>query len=77
MMSKAASLSALFLYALASFGTVSGMPALSSSADFPEVIPGPGMPSLKSLGLTSADLYLGNSMTSMFNILLVAGFGKC
>ncbi|KAH8106140.1 hypothetical protein BXZ70DRAFT_1004419 [Cristinia sonorae] len=32
---------------------------------FPEVIPGPGLPSLESLGLTSADLYSGTSVASL------------
>ena len=37
-------------------GTLSSAMAVRSS-DFPEVIPGPGMPSLASLGVTSEELY--------------------
>ena len=44
------------LAALNMFATaVVAVPAATSSV--PEVIPGPGLPSLESLGLTSADLY--------------------
>jgi hypothetical protein len=43
------------ILALASFNVVTG--AAIDSIKTPEVIPGPGLPSLKELGLTSADLY--------------------
>ena len=38
---------------------VAALPAADVEArtDYPTVIPGPGLPSLESLGLTSADLY--------------------
>jgi hypothetical protein len=40
--------------ALAALALVGAMP---TEEDCPEVVPGPGLPSLESLGLTSADLY--------------------
>ncbi|OBT80469.1 hypothetical protein VF21_00877 [Pseudogymnoascus sp. 05NY08] len=43
------------ILALASFNVVAG--AAIDAIKTPEVIPGPGLPSLKELGLTSADLY--------------------
>jgi hypothetical protein len=67
-MAKGASLSTVFLCVLASLCSVSGLPAPNAFPDVPEVIPGPGLPSLESLGLTSRDLYLGNAMMSMSNL---------
>lgn len=43
------------ILALASFNVVAG--AAINSVKNPEVIPGPGLPSLKELGITSDDLY--------------------
>lgn len=43
------------ILALASFNAVTG--AAIEALKTPQVIPGPGLPSLKELGLTSADLY--------------------
>ena len=36
---------------------VAAMPSGDVKRDYPDVIPGPGLPSLASLGLTSAQLY--------------------
>jgi hypothetical protein len=44
------------LFVVASLHAVAATP-LAIRDDVPEVIPGPGLPSLESLGLTSADLY--------------------
>jgi hypothetical protein len=48
--------SALFL-AVAALQAVSAGPLNARVAEVQEVIPGPGLPSLESLGLTSAELY--------------------
>lgn len=48
------SFSAVVLCAIILLAGVSAVPAPD---EYPEVIPGPGMPSLESLGLTSKDLY--------------------
>lgn len=45
------------LAAIAALQTASAMAIDDRAAKVPEVIPGPGLPSLKSLGLTSAELY--------------------
>lgn len=45
------------LILVASLQAVSAMAIDDRAAKVPEVIPGPGLPSLKSLGLTSAELY--------------------
>lgn len=45
------------LVVIASLQTTSALAIDDRAAKVPEVIPGPGLPSLKSLGLTSADLY--------------------
>ncbi|KAJ7320957.1 hypothetical protein DFH08DRAFT_970263 [Mycena albidolilacea] len=54
-------LTSLFKYILVAISVsvvsiVSAIPTVTDS-DFPEVIPGPGLPSLASLGLTSEELY--------------------
>uniref|UniRef100_A0A8H7XK45 Uncharacterized protein n=1 Tax=Psilocybe cubensis TaxID=181762 RepID=A0A8H7XK45_PSICU len=36
-----------------------------TDSEYPEVIPGPGLPSLESLGLTSADLYRNRTMNAL------------
>ena len=46
----------LFLATMASLVQSAALPAEATTV-YPEVIPGPGLPSLASLGLTSADLY--------------------
>ncbi|KAH7130578.1 hypothetical protein B0J11DRAFT_429139 [Dendryphion nanum] len=46
-----------FLLALASFQIGSALPLNDHEVEFPEVIPGEGLPSLESLNLTSAQLY--------------------
>lgn len=51
-----ASLSA---FVLCIFVSLNGVSALPSPFDYPDVVPGPGLPSLVSLGLTSKDLYEG------------------
>ncbi|CAA7266216.1 unnamed protein product [Cyclocybe aegerita] len=53
-MIKLGSLSAALLCALASLSNVAALPTADNAV---EVIPGPGLPSLASLGLTSADLF--------------------
>ncbi|CAA7266214.1 unnamed protein product [Cyclocybe aegerita] len=53
-MAKLGSLTAAFLCVLASLGNVAALPTADNAV---EVIPGPGLPSLVSLGLTSADLF--------------------
>jgi hypothetical protein len=53
-MPRSLSLSTLLLVALAFASNVAAVPTAET---YPEVIPGPGIPSLASLGLTSADLY--------------------
>ncbi|KAH9476730.1 hypothetical protein JR316_0010645 [Psilocybe cubensis] len=40
-------------------------PSSSTDSEFPEVIPGPGMPSLESLGLTTADLYRNSTLKAL------------
>jgi hypothetical protein len=65
MVFNSASLSAVVLLALASVGSVAAVP---SPPDYPEVIPGPGLPSLASLGLTSKDLYEGTGPLSNYNL---------
>ncbi|CAO2654827.1 Nn.00g115600.m01.CDS01 [Neocucurbitaria sp. VM-36] len=45
------------LLSLASLQAVSASPILEVREDYPEVIPGEGLPSLESLGLTTAQLY--------------------
>ena len=50
---------------LAIFNGINALPAETAKV-YPEVIPGPGLPSLASLGLTSADLY---TMTPEFGDL--------
>ncbi|KAH9478526.1 hypothetical protein JR316_0008981 [Psilocybe cubensis] len=42
-------------------------PSPSNEPDYPEVIPGPGLPSLESLGLTSADLHRNRTMSKAFS----------
>lgn len=39
------------------FGAATALPAVETVKTYPEVIPGPGLPSLASLNLTSVDLY--------------------
>ncbi|KAJ3507215.1 hypothetical protein NLJ89_g6434 [Agrocybe chaxingu] len=53
-MIKLGSLSAVLLCVLASLSNVAALPTAENAV---EVIPGPGLPSLASLGLTSADLF--------------------
>lgn len=60
------SLCAVVLLALASISRVAAVP---SPSEYPEVIPGPGLPSLASLGLTSKDLYEGTRLPSNPNLL--------
>lgn len=50
---------ALSAIALIALTTAGGVAAVPSPFDYPEVIPGPGLPSLASLGLTSKQLYEG------------------
>ena len=46
------------LLSLASLQTISALPTTQNAVQsYPEVIPGPGLPSLESLNLTSAQLY--------------------
>ncbi|EAU81549.2 hypothetical protein CC1G_02565 [Coprinopsis cinerea okayama7 len=61
-----AKFTSLVLLSLAAFNHLSGVAALPqgspaavelTDADVPEVVPGPGLPSLESLGLTSAGLW--------------------
>lgn len=56
----------LYAVALIALITAGGVAAVPSPFDYPEVIPGAGLPSLASLGLTSKQLYedtgaIGNS----------------
>ncbi|KIM21872.1 hypothetical protein M408DRAFT_333198 [Serendipita vermifera MAFF 305830] len=62
-----ASISAIVLCALATLSSVSAVP--TPDDDYPEVVPGPGMPSLASLGLTSKDLYEGAGVTGKRDLL--------
>ncbi|KIM21876.1 hypothetical protein M408DRAFT_79877 [Serendipita vermifera MAFF 305830] len=62
------SLSAVFLCAVTLLGGVSAFP---SPEEYPEVIPGPGMPSLESLGLTSKDLYNAIEPENILTIFIV------
>ncbi|KAF8557143.1 hypothetical protein OG21DRAFT_1407725 [Imleria badia] len=60
------------LAALSVFATaVVAVPAATSSV--PEVIPGPGLPSLESLNLTSADLYAMGPPPAASEYLLLVG----
>lgn len=52
-----------FIYLLASF-TADALEYTSSASTVSEVVPGPGLPSLESLGLTSADLHMANDDTN-------------
>ncbi|KAF1846668.1 uncharacterized protein K460DRAFT_417705 [Cucurbitaria berberidis CBS 394.84] len=45
------------LFSLASLQAVSATPIVEAREKYPDVIPGPGLPSLESLGLTTAKLY--------------------
>ncbi|KAF2132495.1 hypothetical protein P153DRAFT_308806 [Dothidotthia symphoricarpi CBS 119687] len=45
-----------FIVALASLQTATAGP-IEAREEYPEVVPGPGLPSLESLGLTTAQLY--------------------
>ena len=45
------------LLSLVSLQAVSASPIIEAREDYPEVIPGEGLPSLESLGLTTAQLY--------------------
>ena len=56
-MSKLFSLTALLLYISAPSTNAAAIPVPAAEKVSPEVIPGPGLPSLASLGLTSAELY--------------------
>jgi hypothetical protein len=51
-----AKLVSILLFAITSLQAASATP-VDTRADVPEVVPGTGMPSLESLGLTSKDLY--------------------
>ena len=62
-MAKSMFLSTAILLAI--FNGINALPAETAKV-YPEVIPGPGLPSLASLGLTSADLY---TMTPEFGDL--------
>lgn len=55
-MSSTATYFTAILAALAILNPIAAMPQAKRTT-FPELIPGPGLPSLASLGLTSADLY--------------------
>ncbi|TFK68300.1 hypothetical protein BDN72DRAFT_960370 [Pluteus cervinus] len=48
---------ALLVLAFAGLNSVVATPATESGNVYPEVVPGPGLPSLKELGLTSEQLY--------------------
>lgn len=48
---------ATVVFSLASLNYVSANPISGRDAQYPEVVPGEGLPSLESLGLTTAMLY--------------------
>ena len=56
-MSKMFSLATLILYASAPYAQAAAVSAPAAEKVYPEVVPGPGLPSLASLGLTSTELY--------------------
>lgn len=47
----------VFLTAIIGVKVITALPATTSEQIYPEVIPGPGLPSLAELNLTSAQLY--------------------
>ena len=56
-MSKMFSLAALLVLSSASYARAAAVSAPVVEKIYPEVVPGPGLPSLASIGLTSAQLY--------------------
>lgn len=73
MIFNAASLSTIVLCALASLGSVAAAP---SPFEYPEVVPGPGLPSLASLGITSKDLFEGTGANAPAKRDLLARFDR-
>lgn len=56
-MSKLISLATLLLYTSMPCTNAAAVPVSAADKIYPEVFPGHGLPSLASLGLTSAELY--------------------
>ncbi|CZR57667.1 uncharacterized protein PAC_07556 [Phialocephala subalpina] len=57
------------LLATIGFKVITALPATTAAQLYPEVIPGPGLPSLASLNLTSAQLYTMPSPISSISLL--------
>lgn len=63
-MFSTSSLVTLALVGIAATNSVAAVPTAEPVKVYPEVIPGPGLPTLAELGLTSEQLYTYNSTRS-------------